>query len=73
MRTYLTLWFSSDGTSPIEVEKKLREIGFVSMTGSHDLEYIWDKNPTVDDILALGNLIQKTLKGDKVLFKMETV
>jgi len=43
------------------------------MTGNYDLEYGWDTQPSVDDILSLGNMIQKTLKGSKTMFKMETV
>jgi len=44
------------------------------MTGNYDLVYIWPKksvNPS--EALDLADLIQATLKGMKVLFKIETV
>lgn len=72
MKTYLTLWFNSEGASPTLVERKLKALGFESLTGGYDLEYSWESMPTVDDILELGNTIQRSLKGSKALFKMET-
>ncbi|MCK4328110.1 MAG: hypothetical protein KAW41_06645 [Candidatus Diapherotrites archaeon] len=73
MKTYLTLWYSSEGDSPIEVGKKLNALGFVDQQGNYDFSYSWDKRPPVDELLRLGNLIQKKLHGSKAVFKMETI
>ncbi len=73
MKSYLTLWFSSDGASPVEVVDALKEIGFNPISGNYDMEYVWDKKPSVDDILYLADLIKKKLGDKKVLFKIETI
>lgn len=73
MRTYLTLWFNSDGASPTEVLEKLEEVGFDPLKGNYDMAYDWDEQPETDEVLHLANEVRKKLKGDKVLFKLETV
>ncbi|MFC2174715.1 hypothetical protein ACFLQ2_02485 [archaeon] len=73
MNTYLTLWYSSEGDSPVEVAKKLGSLGFVHQQGNYDFSYAWDANPEVDDLLRLGNTVQTKLNGSKAVFKMETV
>lgn len=73
MKTYITLWFNSDGEGPSEITKKLESIGFNPIHGNYDLMYEWDKKASVEEILRLGNLVQKKLKGAKVMFKMETI
>ncbi len=73
MKTYITLWFNSNGATPTEVEQKLSGIGFKSLHGNYDLVYEWDTKARMEDTLKLGDLIQKTLKGTNVLFKMETI
>ena len=73
MRTYLTLWFNSDGMSPTEVVKRLSKLGFSPQQGVQDCVYVWSKKPRVDDILGLGNLVKRELDGGKVLFTLETV
>jgi hypothetical protein len=72
MKTYLTLWFNSDGESPSEVTRKLGKLGFEPMQGNYDLAYDWKGKASMEEILKLGNLVQKALKGSRVLFKMET-
>ncbi len=74
MKTYLTLTFTTEGGRPSEVSSLLQGIGFKPMTGNYDFVYIWPKksvNP--GEALDLADLIQATLKGMKVLFKIETV
>lgn len=73
MHTYLSLWFSSEGASPVEVSQSLSKIGFKPMHGSYDFVYDWDKKPEIDDLLVLGNLVQQTLRGCQAMFKMETI
>ncbi len=73
VRTYLTLWFNSDGESPSKVIELLTSIGFKAMSGNYDLEYIWDKSPSTDEVLNLGDLVQKKLKGTKTVFAMDSL
>ncbi len=73
MKTYLTLWFNSDGGRPSEVTKKLKDIGFKPVKGNYDFAYDWDDDAPVDEILRIGDKVQKVLKDDKVLFNLETI
>ena len=73
MKTYLTVWFNSNGFRPSQVAEKLKEIGFEPVSGAYDFVYEWDVKPRVNDVLELGDLVQKSLKSMRVLFKMETI
>ena len=73
MRTYLTIWFSSEGASPLTIVQNLKPLGFEAMQGNYDFFYKWDGKPPVDELMRLGNSVQKILNGSKVTFKMETV
>jgi len=72
MKTYLTLWFSSEGAGPVEVVERLRSLGFEPSRGYHDHVYDWKRNVELADILQLTDKIHETLKGLKVLYKIET-
>lgn len=72
MKTYLNLWFSSDGSRPLKVTKKLRKMGFEPTKGNYDYIYKWDDEATLDEVLSIGDKIQNGLKGDNVLFELET-
>ena len=48
-------------------------MGFKPQTGQYDHVYDWMETVTIEDILGLGNRVHETLKGLKVLYKMETV
>ncbi len=73
MKTYLTIWFSSEGASPSEVVERLRAMGFKAMKGHYDHVYDWKKEVTLDDIFQLSDALHETLKGLKVMYKLETV
>lgn len=73
MRTYLIIWFNSEGARPSEINQRLMSLGFKPMQGAHDYVYDWDSNTSVDDILSFGDRIQMTLQGLNVMFKIETV
>ena len=72
MKTYLTLWFSSEGAGPVEVVERLRSLGFEPLSGYHDHVYDWKRNVELADILQLTDKIHETLKGLNVLYKIET-
>ena len=72
MKTYLTIWFSSEGSGPVEVVERLRSLGFEPVEGYHDHVYDWKRNVDLGDILQLTDKIHHTLKGLTVLYKIET-
>ena len=73
MKTYLTVWFSSEGAEQSTVAEKLQSMGFKPIKGAHDHVCDWKKEATLDDILQLLNNVHHTLKGLKVLYKIETI
>lgn len=73
MKTYLTIWFSSEGAEPTTVAQKLQSMGFKPIRGAHDHVYDWKKQATVDEVLQLVNNVHHTLKGLQVLYKIETI
>ncbi|MFQ6106068.1 MAG: hypothetical protein ACE5QF_00560 [Thermoplasmata archaeon] len=73
MITYLTVTFNSDGARPSDVVQRLQALGFVPTTGNYDFMYEWDKNAGVEEAIDLADQIHHTLKGMKVLYKVETI
>jgi hypothetical protein len=72
LKTYLTIWFSSEGAGPVEVVDRLRSLGFKPMKGYHDHVYEWGKKVDLGDILQLTDKVHSTLKGLNVLYKIES-
>ena len=72
MKTYLTIWFNSEGAGPSEVVERLRSLGFEPLRGYHDHVYDWGRKVKIEDIIQLANGVHETLKGLKVLYKLET-
>jgi len=73
IQTNLFLFFSSEGATPSEVTQKLTMIGFVPNKGSVDYVYVWQKRPSLDELISLADKITSVLKGSKVNFNIETV
>ena len=71
--TYLTLWFRSEGATPTSIAMRLQRIGFTPVKGKHDFVYDWKRQIGLEEIFKLGDKVSKTLKGSKVLYKLETV
>lgn len=74
MKTYLQIWYNSDGacSPPSEVNSRLMSLGFNLVRGPYDYVYEWENNTSMDDILRLGDKVHLTLSGTGVLFKIET-
>ena len=72
MKTYLSLWFDSEGTNPTTVAEKLRAMGFKPIRGQYDHVYDWGRSVDLQEILQIGTAVHETLKGLKVLYKLET-
>ncbi len=73
MKSYLIIWFNSEGAKPSEINQRLLSLGFKPMAGTHDYVYEWRKNVEVEEILRFGDKVQMTLQGLNVMFKLETV
>jgi len=73
MKTYLVLFFNTEGANPTEIMSKVNSLGFGTVVGAHDLVFEWDKEPTENDILEMGNKVREALKGTNTFFKLETV
>jgi hypothetical protein len=73
MRSYLTIYVNSEGEAPSEVVERLMRMGFQPIAGSYDFMIEWDENGSVQDMIEVANQVHATLKGCKVMFKMETV
>ena len=73
MKTYLTIWFNSEGSPPMKVVERILDMGFKPITGHYDHVYNWVNEPTLEEILRLANTLHETLKGLKVIYKIETV
>jgi len=73
MKTYLMIWFNSEGAEPSTVAQKLQSMGFKPIKGHYDHVYDWKREASLDEVLQLCNNVHETLKGLKVLYKIETI
>ena len=73
MKTYLTVWFNSEGAPPSKVVERLLSLGFKPLKGPYDHVYDWGKEVNLEEVLNLMNLVYETLKGLKVIYKIETI
>ena len=72
MKTYLMIWFNSEGAEPLKVVQRLQGMGFKPIKGRYDHVYDWRREVGLEEVLRLGNAVHETLRGFKVLYKMET-
>jgi hypothetical protein len=72
MKTYLQVFFNSEGSRPSDILNTLMNMGFKPMKGSRDFVYEWDMNTDVSDIVWFGDKIHEALKGHNVYYTMET-
>ncbi len=73
MKSYLIVWFNSEGGKPSEINQRLMSLGFKALKGTHDFVYEWGKNADVEEILRFGDKVKMTLQGLNVMFKLETI
>ena len=73
MKSYLVLWFNSEGKNPGEITRRLTSIGFRPAKGNYDYIYDWDNKATTEDAIKLADRVQQSLKGCNVSFKIETL
>ena len=74
MKTYLTVTFNSEGSSPSEVRDQLLNLGFKAAKGSYDFVYEWDKETVdVDELVWFADKIHSVLKKHRVYFTIESI
>ena len=73
MKTYLKIWFNSEGSGPVIVAEKLRSMGFKPTKGPYDHVYNWGRKVELEDILQIGTAVHESLKGLKVVYTLETI
>ncbi|MFQ6076274.1 MAG: hypothetical protein ACE5Z5_09105 [Candidatus Bathyarchaeia archaeon] len=73
MKTYLIIWFDSEGAEPTVVNERLLSLGFRPMRGRYDYVYDWGRDIELEEIIQVGNAVHQTLKGLRVLYKLETI
>ncbi len=73
MKTYITVFFGTEGAKPSKVLDALNNLGFEPTTGNFDGVYSWDKQATLDDAINLADKVIATLKGMGVMVKLETI
>jgi len=73
VKTYLLVWFSSEGARPSEIDRRLTSLGFEPMQGSYDFIYNWNSTVSVEKILEFGDKVYLSLQGTGVMFKLETM
>ncbi len=74
MKTYLKVFFSSEGASPSKVKDQLFNMGFKATSGNYDFVYDWEnKSATIDELIWFADKIHTSLKDLNVLFSIETI
>jgi hypothetical protein len=74
MKTYITLIFNSDGSSPSEIRNQLLNLGFKATKGNYDFVYEWGNNSaSIEDLVWFADKVQTSLKKCKVNFTIETI
>ena len=73
MKTYLVMYFGTQGVLPSEITKRLEALGFVTHYGPYDFIYDWkDKQPIKEEILSLGDKVAEVLKDSGAVFNLDT-
>jgi len=74
MKTYLTIIFNSEGSSPSEVRDQLLNLGFKVAKGNYDFVYDWGKeDASKDELIWFADKVHSALKKTSVYFSIETV
>ncbi len=73
MKSYLIIWFNSEGSKPSDVTERLMSMGFRPVKGNYDYVYDWGKKAGVKEAARMADRVQQTLGNSNIAFKLETV
>ena len=71
-KTYLVMYFGTDGSKITDVVKKVESLGFRAALGPVDFEYEWNNAPSKEEVFRLGDKLMEILKGTGVIFNLDT-
>lgn len=72
-KTYLIMYFGTEGVKSSEIAKRIEDLGFNTLLGGVDFIYDWgEKQPTKEDALALGDKVCKALEKTGAVFNLDT-
>ena len=69
MKLFVKLRFSSEGGSPLDIIKSVKDLGFSPVFGDYDF-VIHFEDP--EDYSKIVNSLHKTLQGTKVFYSLTT-
>ncbi|MCI4321811.1 MAG: hypothetical protein L3K18_08170 [Thermoplasmata archaeon] len=73
MRTYVRMVFHSEGASPLDVLKVMRELGFEESMGMHDFVFKWKDRASLDEVIQLVGKMHARMKGLDVNYEITTI
>lgn len=73
MRTYVRMIFHSEGASPQQVLKVMRDLGFEESMGMHDFVYKWKDKANLDEVIRLVSDMHSRMKGLNVAYEITTI
>ena len=72
LKTYLVMYFGTKEVGVAEIARRVEDLGFKTTFGSVDFEYIWNKQPTKEEVFSLGDKLVKALKDTGAVFNLDT-
>jgi len=74
MKTYLKIFFNSEGAAPSEIKNQLLNMGFKATTGNYDFVYDWNNESTnVDELVWFADKVHTALQKSNVYFSIESL
>lgn len=73
MKTYLSLFFNSEGAPPNEIDDVLKKHGFKPIMGTHDYVYEWSDEVSVEEVVAFSDKVHEDLRGCDIYYRIETI
>ena len=67
MKVFIKLFFSTEGPNPVEILKKVKELGFQPVFGNYDLV---KEVSEIDEYMSLVKNLHTKLRGTKVLYNL---
>ena len=71
-KTYLVVYFGTNGIGPSEIARLIEGLGFKTLFGPYDFAHPWNREPSKSEILALGDRVQTALQGTGSVFNLDT-
>jgi coenzyme F420-reducing hydrogenase delta subunit len=70
-KTQLVAYFNGN-EKVSKIVNQIESVGFESSLGPVDFQYIWDQEPTKEQVLELADKLSEALKDMGVIFNIDT-